>query len=198
MVGLVIVAALTAGGFVVGRSTAPATDTAAPAQLVRSPHGPTVLTDGVPAGYTRDRPGAAAAAVNYLQVCYTAAVGGVDPAVITATSLATTATDAARGMPGPSRVQDPGVGQQLTPLSVTVSSADENTAVVKVWAAGVYGARSPSPVTLTQWTTFTVRLVWESDWKIADVADAQGPDPQAAISTGDATPLPGLITVFTG
>ena len=200
MVGLVGVGLLAGGVFLAGRwSAAPEADAAAAAAVIRSSHGPALLVDGVPAGYSRDRSGAAAAAVNFLQVCYTASVGGLDPATITATSLAGTATDAARRMPGPSRAADPGVGQQLTPLSVTVVSADENTATVTVWAGAVYGAVKPQPVTLTQWATFTVRLVWQSsDWKIADVTDVAGPTPDSAIAAGDQTPLPGAITVFTG
>ena len=60
-------------------------------------------------------------------------------------------------------------------------------------------SRNPQPVTLTQWATFTVRLVWESsDWKIDDVTVSSGPTPDTAIATGDQTPLPGVITVFTG
>lgn len=199
LAGLVAVAVTAAGMFLAGRwSAAPAAD-APGAPVLRSSHGPSMLVDGVPAGYVRDRSGAAAAAVNFLQVCYTASVGGIDPASITATSLATTATDAARAMPGPSRTADPAVGQQLTPLSVTVGSVNENTATVTVWAGAVYGAAKPQPVTVTQWVTFTVRLVWQaSDWKVDDVTYSSGPTPDAAITTGDQTPLPGVITVFTG
>ena len=199
LTGLMIAALLAGGVFLAGRwSVSPAED-ATTAAVLRSAHGPTVLVDGVPAGYARDRFGAAAAAVNFLQVCYTASVGGIHPETITGTTLASTATDAARRMPGPSRAADPGVGQQLTPLSVTVVSAEENTATVTVWAAAVYGAVTPQPVTLTQWVTFTVRLVWESaDWKIVDVTDVSGPTPGTAIADGGQTPLPGAITVFTG
>lgn len=199
LAGLVAVIVLAGGMFLTGRWSASPSSDAAGAPVIRSSHGPTVLVDGVPAGYTRDRAGAAAAAVNFLQVCYTASVGGLDPATITATSLATTATDAARVMPGPSRAADPGLGQQLTPLSVTAGSIDQNTATVTVWAGAVYGARNPQPVTLTQWATFTVRLVWESsDWKVDDVTYSSGPTPDTAIATGDQTPMPGVITVFTG
>lgn len=199
LAGLVVVVVVAGGMFLTGRwSAAPAADTAA-APMVRSPHGPTVLVDGVPAGYTRDPQGAAAAAVNFLQVCYTASVGGLDPTTITTTSLATTATDTARAMPGPARAADPGVGQQLTPLSATVGSVDGNNATVTVWAGAVYGAAKPQPVTLTQWATFTVRLVWQSsDWKVDDVTYRSGPTPDTAIATGDQTPLPGAITVFMG
>jgi hypothetical protein len=199
MAGLVGIGLLAGGVFLAGRWSAPPTADTASAAVIRSSHGPTLLIAGVPAGYSRDRSGAAAAAVNFLQVCYTASVGGLDPATIAATSVADTATDAARRMPGPSRTVDPGVGQQLTPLSVTVISADQDTATVTVWAGAVYGAVKPQPVTLTQWATFTVRLVWQSsDWKIADVTDVAGPTPDTAIAAGDQTPLPGAITVFTG
>lgn len=198
--GLAVVGLVAGAVFAAGRWSVatPESDTAA-AAVLRTSHGPMLLVDGVPTGYARDRSGASAAAVNFLQTCYTASVGGLDPATIAATSLATSATDAARQMPGPARGLDPGVGQQLTPLSVTAGAVDENTATVTVWAGAVYGAQKPQPITLTQWTTFTVRLTWESaDWKIIDVTSTTGPTPDAAIATGDQTPLPGAITVFTG
>lgn len=198
--GLLLVGLLAGGVFAAGRwsAAAPEVDTSA-AAVLRSSHGPMVLVDGVPAGYARDQAGASAAAVNFLQVCYTASVGGVSPATIRSTSLATSATDAARAMPGPTRALDPGTGQQLTPLSVTVGALDENSATITVWAAAVYGARQPQPITVNQWATFTVRLEWEaSDWKIADVTYTDGPTPDTAIATGDQNPLPGALTLFTG
>ena len=74
---------LAGGVFAAGRWSAanPEVDTSA-AAVLRTAHGPMVLVDGVPAGYARDRAGASAAAVNFLQVCYTASVGGVSPATI--------------------------------------------------------------------------------------------------------------------
>ena len=82
---------------------------------------------------------------------------------------------------------------------MTVVSADESAAVVRVWAATVFGSTRPSPMSNVQWTTFQVTLRWESaDWKIADVADVDGPDPDTALAGTVGVPLSGAYTVFVG
>jgi hypothetical protein len=191
-------AALVGSGLFIGRATVDATSTSGQA-LVQVPHGPARHVAGVPAGYTRDRQGAAAAAVNFIQACAAAAVGGADPATISRITLSETASDAARRMPGARRTAASHLGQQLQPLAVTVVSADGPFAVVRVWAATVFGATQPSPMTNIQWTTFEVALRWESaDWKIVDVTDVDGPDPDTALAGAAGVPLPGAYTVFIG
>ncbi|MGS0688868.1 hypothetical protein ACVBEQ_27585 [Nakamurella sp. GG22] len=196
---LLLAAAFTGGGLLLGRATA---DAAAPPSAALSPHGPAAVVDGVPSGYPRDRAGAATAAVNFLQVCWSAASGSGNPERIRAVMAAANPSAEVVRTIGQGRAARADTGQQLTPAAVTVLSQDERRAVVSVWAVSAYGAAVGELTRTTGlWFTFTVALSWEQgDWKVADLAAADGPDINGDPSNGaggdNQVPLTGALTVY--
>lgn len=194
---VVLGVALLGGGLVVGRVTADP----APAgrSMALSPHGPATVVDGIPAGYPRDREGAASAAVNFLQTCWSAASGVGDVEKIRASMAAANPSAEVVKTIGQGRVASPDSGQQLTPAAVTVRSQDDQQAVVSVWAVSSYGGTVGDQTrTSALWITFTVALSWEQgDWKVADLSITDGPD---AFGTGgdNLVPLTGALTVYLG
>lgn len=192
---LVLGAALVGGGLLLGRATA---DAAAPAgSMALSPHGPAVIVDGIPAGYPRDRAGAATAAVNFLQTCWSAASGVGDVERIRAIMAAANPSAEVLKTIGQGRVARDDNGQQLTPAAVTVRSQDQQQAVVSVWAVSTYGGTVGNKTRTTgMWFTFTVALSWEQgDWKVADLSVADGPDQDGA-GGDNLVPLTGALTVY--
>jgi len=71
--------------------------------------------------------------------------------------------------------------------------------VVSVWAVSAYGGTVGNTTRTTgMWFTFTVALSWESsDWKIADLSVADGPD-QGGAGGDNQVPLTGALTVYLG
>lgn len=192
-----LAAALLGGGVLLGRATA---DTTLPAeQATLSWHGPTRIVDGIPIGYPRDRAGAAAAAVNFLQACWSAASGVGDVDRIRAVMAAANPSPDVVKTIGPGRVARPDSGQQLTPAAVTVLSQDDQHAVVSVWAVSAYGGTVGNTTRTTgMWFTFTVALSWESsDWKVADLSVVDGPD-SGGVGGENQVPLTGALTVYLG
>ena len=196
---LVLAVAFAGGGVLLGRATA---DAAAPPSMALSPHGPAVVVDGIPAGYPRDGAGAATAAVNFLQVCWSAASGvGTVDRIRTQMTAANPSGQVIRTI-GQGRAARPDTGQQLTPAAVTVLSQDPDRAVVSVWAVSAYGSTVGDRTRTTGlWFTFDVALSWEQgDWKVADVSATDGPDINGG-DPGDASranqvPMTGALTVF--
>ena len=196
---LVLAVALVGGGLLLGRATADPTASTASAGGALSPHGPTVIVDGIPSGYPRDRAGAATAAVNFLQACWSAASGVGDVERIRAVMAAANPSVQVVKTIGPGRVARPDSGQQVTPAAVTVLSQDDEQAVVSVWAVSAYGGTVGDTTRTTgMWFTFTVALSWESgDWRIADLSVVDGPDSDG-VGGDNQVPLTGALTVYLG
>ncbi|MGN2638738.1 hypothetical protein ACTD5D_21715 [Nocardia takedensis] len=142
-------------------------------ESVRTAHGPTRVVDDVPAGYTRDRAGAATAAVNIVQALAQAGHGRVRMDAVVATMIAEN--------PGPQLARAIEVGRDraagyavlnVLPAAVTVTAFTDTSAEVTVWAMGVSRASiTPTdPVSvMTLWTTNTVSLLWQDeDWKAVE------------------------------
>lgn len=196
---LVLAVLLVAGGLLLGRATADPTADTTPSGGALSPHGPSVIVDGIPAGYPRDRAGAATAAVNFLQACWSAASGVGDAERIRAVMAAANPSAEVVNTIGQGRAARVDSGQQLTPAAVTVLAQDDDQAVVSVWAVSAYGGTVGNTTRTTgMWFTFTVALSWESsDWKIADLSVADGPD-QGGAGGDNRVPLTGALTVYLG
>jgi hypothetical protein len=192
---LVLAVAFAGGGVLVGWVTA---DAAAPPSLALAPHGPAVVVDGIPAGYPRDAAGAATAAVNFLQVCWSAASGvGTVNRIRTQMTAANPSAEVIRTI-GQGRAARPDTGQQLTPAAVTVLSQDLDRAVVSVWAVSAYGSTIGDRTRTTGlWFTFDVALSWEQgDWKVADLSSSDGPDINGDGDRANQVPMTGALTVF--
>lgn len=194
---VVLGAALVGGGLVLGRVTADPAP--ASGSMALSPHGPAVVVDGIPAGYPRDRAGAASAAVNFLQTCWSAASGVGDVEKIRASMAAANPSAEVVKTIGQGRIASRDSGQQLTPAAVTVRSQDDQQAVVSVWAVSSYGGTVGDQTrTSALWFTFTVALSWEQDdWKVADLSITDGPDAGGA-GGANQVPYTGALTVYLG
>ena len=192
---LAVAAVLVGGGLLLGRITA-ASALPSPSMAL-PPHGPAVLVDGVPSGYPRDRAGAATAAVNFLQACWSAASGVGDAQRIRAVMAAANPSAEVVRTIGQGRAAGTGSGQQLTAAAATVLSQDEQRAVVSVWAVSAYGAVVAGRTRTTgMWFTFQVALSWEQqDWKVADVSVTDGPDATGG-GADNQVPLAGALTVY--
>ncbi|WP_433635586.1 hypothetical protein [Nocardia sp. CA-120079] len=148
---------------------------------VETAHGPTVFDDGLPSGYTRDKGGAATAAVNLVQAISKADHGRADVEKIRARMLAAAPSDTltkvladANGRPASEDVFS------ILPATVTVGVLTDQQAEVEIWALGagqsVFNAAGQKAVSAV-WGTTTVGLVWENgDWKARDWRFRVGPD----------------------
>ncbi|WP_135236707.1 hypothetical protein [Nocardia sp. CS682] len=161
---------------------------------VRLAHGPTGVHDGVPIGYTRDREGAATAAVNTVQALTQAGQGRI---ALDAVQGALLARD-----PGPRLRTSMRIGLDrtpsadvvnLVPAAVSVTALTPSSARVMVWTVAV--SRSAiaegAPVSVvTAWATHTVELVWErGDWKAKEATGHVGPSPEEVVAPGADSPL---------
>ncbi|NKR30198.1 hypothetical protein GS538_09100 [Rhodococcus hoagii] len=148
----------------------------------QTPHGPSKIVDGVPSGYTRDKGGAATAAVNFLQAHNMAQSGRLDVALVEKTMVAQNPTQTLTKMIDDAR------GRQVTgdifttlPATVTVRSLTQDEANVSIWALGsgsfmtnAAGDKS----TVATWSTTDLHLVWaDGDWKVQDQSFRVGPQP---------------------
>ncbi|MCX4826883.1 hypothetical protein OG883_45435 [Streptomyces sp. NBC_01142] len=160
---------------------------------------------GVPVGYPRTKDGAAAAAVNY-QVARSSPGYFTDQALrhqvlkTVMTSTALSSQQAQDDQMAKGLLASLGVTEQTAPdmvmraasLGTSVRSFSEDTATVKVWMSEVVGVpteQSKMPVSGT-WSTYTLILQWDGDWKVATIDLADGPTPlvapdQSASSTED-------------
>lgn len=161
---------------------------------VRAGHGPTTVTGGVPTGYTRDRAGAATAAVNIVQALTQAGQGR--------TSVAAVRSALAASHPGPglTKSMDIASGREhdsnvlnVLPAAVTVESLHPEGAHVAVWTLAVSrdSITPGDPVSVvTLWSSTTVSLVWEhGDWKAEDLTTRSGPTPDEVVAPNSGSPL---------
>lgn len=169
-------------------------NTSAGGGQVRAGHGPTTVSAGVPTGYSRDRAGAATAAVNIVQALTQAGQGRV-----TAGAVRSALAASAPG-PGLTKSMDIASGREhdsnvlnVLPAAVTVESLNADTAKVAVWTVAVSrdSITPGDPVSvMTLWSSTTVSLVWEhDDWKAKDLATRSGPTPDEVVAPGSGSPL---------
>ncbi|MBF6171131.1 hypothetical protein [Nocardia blacklockiae] len=161
---------------------------------VRAAHGPTRVVDNVPAGYSRDRAGAATAAVNVVQALAQAGQGRIGMAAVASVLVAAD--------PGPQLRKSIEVGRDraddsnvlnVLPAAVSVLSYSDNTAEVSVWTVGVsrstIGPGDPVSV-VTVWSTNTVSLVWrDGDWKAQEKTGRVGPTADEVVAPNSGSPL---------
>ncbi|RLK58366.1 hypothetical protein [Actinokineospora cianjurensis] len=165
---------------------------------VGAPHGPRVITRGVPSGYTRDEAGAATAAVNCVQVQVNTAHGLADPATVKATWIARTADATARGALSQGRNTDGDDRTTKLPASRRVVEFTQDKAVVEVWVAsvGIGTGIGGGTVTAQTWTTQTITLAWEDDWKVVSIKTRRGPEPGENGASAPALPTQSALYTF--
>jgi len=156
---------------------------------IGSGSGPRAESAGVPTGYRRDAAGAAAAAANYVVV-----LGGrltISESTRAATLAAVSASTvlpmvAERYRSRPSVQQHTGIAAdvaaaapmvlRVAPLGTRVRAFGTDRALVEVWVVSVVGTTRIGRVDMS-WSTETVELVWEGDWKVRSYRSAGGPVP---------------------
>ena len=161
-------------------------------------HGPTTITRGVPSGYTRDEAGAATAAVNAIQVQVNAAHGMADPETVKATWIASNADEPARQALSQGRNTD---GEDRTvklPAGRTIIEYTDDRAVVEVWVAsvGVGPGLGGKTVTAQTWSTQTITLTWQDDWKVSSIKTKRGPEPGQDGVAAPSLPKPAALYTF--
>jgi len=149
--------------------------------------GPTDLLDGVGVGFTHDEAGAVAAAMAYTQAPQAWLYLSDDEVE---RSAATVTLPSARDQLVARMVDEAGrlreelrnasgtVWFVVSPLATKVEDYSPSSAVVRVWSVRVLSADGVA-MPQSGWQTLTFELVWhEGDWRMAEVAEADGPTPQ--------------------
>lgn len=184
---------LAGGGWWIGRATANPENPTSGAGL-GSAHGPTLITNGIPHGYTRDATGAATAAINALQVIGSVTVRKIDAPAAEATVLATTADDHAKHyfIPG---VSNTILNLLYSPLSFGVTTYTPDAATVRIWAVSV-GATTTVDGFIPLYGFLTVEVIWEAgDWKIRSIEETRNDKP-LAVDFDDVPPWTGGAFTF--
>ena len=182
---LVLLAAV--GGYVLGRGTAGSAGSTGRALGV--PYGPTRMTDGVPGGYTRDRGGAATAAINAVQAALFVQANKLSAKAVV-TQLAAPSIDpaskAALATLDKGSLTNPGTSLAFPLLvqtdRVTDTDARETVYFTEIdYGQGTQGSQSG----LVQYFFAAVHLAWShGDWKVAMLSTrytAPGPGGLSAI-----------------
>lgn len=148
---------------------------------------PTSTSWGVPVGYPQSPAGARAAAVGWV-----AALGDLMEmgpiarqdtlAALMSTRALGDTSDSFRSERDRFNTEFGREPSQLVwldaPLSVAISSAEHDRAVVEVWSALHFGTVTERIEVL--WRTHTITLVWErASWRVDDVDRREGPTPVA-------------------
>lgn len=181
----IIVASCSGGGSGDGDST---TTT----RGIGSAHGPASIVNGIPTGYTRDKPGAATAAVNFMTAVSEAMQGRVSGAKLKDMRVAADASPALLKViqSASDRREVAGEASSSSPAMTTLQSFSNDKAVVSIWSvtAGQTKLNDEGKIgIMTVWSTTTVTLSWSGeDWKASDWQFANGPDPKnATFPAGD-------------
>ncbi|MEU3650977.1 hypothetical protein AB0E59_47010 [Lentzea sp. NPDC034063] len=196
---LLLIVAL-GGGVLIGRFALPSSgEQAQPGQTQPSDvpsgagareHGPTRITKGVPNGFTRDREGAASAAMIAVQLQPAVAHGHADPEVVKTTWIASSADQATRQLFSQTKASSADDRTSKAPADFTVKDFTGDQAVIELWVSSVGigpGLGGRGVLRAQRWSTVTYRLVWEADtWKVATVKTVDGPQP----GTDDTAPAP--------
>ncbi len=159
---------------------------------IGSAHGPTSIVNGIPTGYTRDKPGAATAAVNFITAVDEATAGRVSGAKLKDMRVAADASPELLKViqSASDRREVAGWAASSSPAMTTLQSFSNDKAVVSIWSvtAGQTKLNDEGKVgIMTVWSTTTVTLSWSGeDWKASDWQFANGPDPKnATFPAGD-------------
>ena len=156
--------------------------------------GPSTVRSGVPAGWSRDEPGALAAAVSAVRMTGPIARAGFITRADMIDALATArfgpvlAAESAAQLDAMTReLAAAGVTLQAValhelPLTAHLVSSSDGVATVEVWSVTVIvvpDVAAPRQI----WRTVTVELAWEGgDWRINGWSTQPGPTP--ALATG--------------
>lgn len=168
-------------------SSAPAVDGTDRDGDIPAGPGPREQVDGVGVGFSRDEPGAVAAAVSYA----TAAQSWLylDDAQVERSAARVVAPDARERLVGDLVGQvgllrgelDRASGTVwfvVAPLATRVDSFSDDRAVVRVWLVRVLSAEGVA-VPQSGWETLRFDLVWhDGDWRIDATTEVPGPTPQ--------------------
>lgn len=187
-------------GVLIGRYAVPATSEQAQSGQAPSTstasgsgareHGPKTINKGVPSGFTRDREGAASAAMIAVQLLPAVAHGHADPEVVKTTWIASSADQATRQLFSQARASSGNGRTSKAPADFTVKDFTGDQAVIELWVSSVgigTGLNGRGVIRAQTWSTVTYRLVWEDDtWKVAAVKTDDGPQP----GTDSAAPAP--------
>lgn len=176
LIGVLVVLALIAGAFVLGRVTAPAQDNSTTASADMP------MRDGVPIPYRHSVAGAASAAADYQIAGFRVSAGTLNSASAAAVMLAPTASDPAKEVlaaPTTSADQLSKARTSYAPLSLVVQSYNASKAVVQVWGVAASSTEvTPEPAGTEDWGRSAVTLVWDgSQWKVTDQRFTAGPWP---------------------
>jgi hypothetical protein len=173
------------------RSLAPAPSPAAP-----TGPGPLTTVDGVPAGFTDTRAGAAAAAASF--VCTGQAVLDMDALSVEAAVRELAAAASGAGQVADTLAKLAAIRDQLSggsgpiryeqaALAYRVDAFQLDRANVSVWSVGVLSRTGVAPPQ-AGWTTSSIDLVWErGDWRVWSESITPGPAPILNNSTAPAT-----------
>ncbi|SMC95586.1 hypothetical protein SAMN05660733_02894 [Lentzea albidocapillata] len=200
LVLILTVAVVLIGGVLVGRYALPASSEQAqpghtqpsdvPSGAGAREHGPKTITKGVPSGFTRDREGAASAAIIAVQLQPAVAHGHADPEVVKTTWIASSADQATRQLFSQTKATSGDDRTSKAPADFAVKDFTGDQAVIELWVSSVGigpGLGSRGVIRAQRWSTVTYRLVWEADtWKVATVKTVDGPQP----GTDDTAPAP--------
>ncbi|MDF3285033.1 hypothetical protein [Gordonia sp. N1V] len=193
VVALVVWAIIAAVG---GGSSSDSGD-AGQSQAIRSAHGPTSITKGVPSGYTDDKAGAASAAANFVAAVGEARLGRISGDAVRDQLVTPQPSDSlVKVLDVSSGRQDPqsaGSTTNSVPVVTSVTQFSKDRAQVAVWSVNA----SQSTISdggrvgvSTLWSTTTVTLIWTAqDWKASDWAFQLGPDPDQAMFPAGDSPL---------
>lgn len=170
--------------------------------------GPTTNRGGVPAGFARTKPGAAAAATSYLSALHGLVDADVEARVHALEAIAARGADAVvndalagldelDALVGEARqlVATPRIYLRDVPFAYSVEQFSAERARVAIWSVGVVVIEGKSEATEV-WSTNVVDLVWEDDWRVWAWQRKPGPTPAAA--PAEVTPPATLLDQVTG
>ncbi len=153
----------------------------------RAGTGPSELVDGVGVGFSHDEAGAVAAAMAFTQApqawLYLSDAdverGAAEVTLPSARAgLVARMVDEAGRLREEVRKASGTVWFVVAPLATKVEDYSPSTAVVRVWSVRVLSADGVA-MPQSGWQTLSFELAWhEGDWRMAEVAEADGPTPQ--------------------
>lgn len=164
---------------------------------IRSAHGPTSITRGVPSGYTHDKAGAATAGANFITAVDEARLGRVTADAVKSQLVVSQPTQALTKVldedTDRQEAESAGEVSNDVPVVTSVTSYSPDRAVVSVWSVGASQMKVSDAGKVgvnTLWATTTVTLQWiDNDWKASDWSFQLGPNPDQAMFPDGDSPL---------